>query len=99
MAPHLSEQLRERIVVWRYEHKKTAREIANLAGCSERTVYDVLRLHRTFGQATNPYTRSRGRPRSLDQGDMDYIQSIVDANPTLYVDEIQESLFSVRGAE
>jgi transposase len=99
MAPHLDQQLRERIVSWRFDHQKTAAQIAALADCSKTTVYEVLRLHRTFGQVTNPYRRQRGRPQILDQGDMNYIYSILEANPGLYVDEIQQQLFQVRNVD
>ena len=92
MAPQISTQLKERIVFWRYEQHKKAPEIAQLAGCAESTVYEILRLYRDYGQITNPHHRHRGRPRTLDEGDMQYIYSILEANPTLYVDEIQQSL-------
>ncbi|KAJ7635762.1 hypothetical protein DFH06DRAFT_902259, partial [Mycena polygramma] len=95
----LSEQLRNRIVAWRYEQSKTAREISELVGCSERTVYNVLRLDREFGQTSNPYARLRGRPRALDMGDMNYLSSILDANPGLYLDELQMRLLDDRNVE
>lgn len=40
-----------------------------------------------------------GRPRALDQGDMNYIYSILEANPGLYLDEIQQRLFQAREVE
>jgi transposase len=69
-----------------------ALEIAELAGCSERTVYNILHLHREFGQVTNPYARSPGRPRALDMHAMNYISSLLEANLVLYLDEIQDNL-------
>ncbi|KAF9228301.1 hypothetical protein BS17DRAFT_692480, partial [Gyrodon lividus] len=54
-ASPLSQQLRERIVFWYYEHWKTGSQIAELAGCSECTVFEVLRLHQDFGKVKNPY--------------------------------------------
>ena len=74
----------------------TALQISILAGCSERTVYEVLQLHWDYGQVTNPFTRSRGRPRVLENGDVEYIYALLQANPALYLDELQEQLFSVR---
>ncbi|OAX30609.1 hypothetical protein K503DRAFT_645891, partial [Rhizopogon vinicolor AM-OR11-026] len=70
-------------------------EISKLAQCSERTVYDVLRLHRDYGQVTNPFSR-RGRPRVLDPVDIQYIHALFQTNPTLYLDELQEQLFAAR---
>ncbi|KAG2338517.1 hypothetical protein BDR05DRAFT_893529, partial [Suillus weaverae] len=62
----------------------TAADIAEIVGCTEQTVYSILRLYRDFGQANNPFrTRSR-RPRTLDQGDLTYTHSILDANPSVY---------------
>src|ERR1700729_1842577 len=93
MAPQISTQLRERIVFWRYEEHQKAPEIAQLAGCAESTVYEILRLYRNYGQITNPHCCHRGQPHTLDEGDMQYIYSILEANPTLYVDEIPQCLF------
>jgi transposase len=51
----LSLQLQEHIIAWHYEQNKTALEIAELTGCCEHTVYNVLQSHNEFGQVTNPY--------------------------------------------
>ena len=96
MAPFTTLEMREAMVRWRFEEHMTALQISILAGCSERTVYEVLRLHRDYGQVTNPFTRSRGRPRVLENGDVEYIYALLQANPALYLDELQEQLFSVR---
>ncbi|KIK94545.1 hypothetical protein PAXRUDRAFT_89884, partial [Paxillus rubicundulus Ve08.2h10] len=74
-------------------------EIALLAGCTERTIYTILRFHRDFGHVQNPFARKRGRPRALDQQDITYITSILDAHPSIYLDEIQERLFAARDIE
>ena len=80
-----------------YEHGREVSEIASLAGCTERTIYNVLRLHRDFGQVHNPSARTQGHPRTLDQQDILYIKSLLDANPCLYLDEIQEQLLDTHG--
>src|SRR6202040_863239 len=96
MAPFTTLEMRKAMVHWRFEQNMTAPQISVLAGCSERTVYEVLRLHRDYGQVTNPFIRSRGRPRILENGDIEYIHALLQANPALYLDELQEQLFSVR---
>ena len=96
MASFTTLEIHEAMVRWRFEEHMTALQISILAGCSERTVYEVLRLHRDYGQVTNPFTRSRGRPRVLENGDVDYIHVLLQANPALYLDELQEQLFSVQ---
>jgi transposase len=43
MAPHLSDDLRNRIVHWHVELKLSPKEIAALAGCSIQTAQMILR--------------------------------------------------------
>jgi transposase len=91
--------MREKMVGWRFEQHMTAREIAILAGCSESTVYDVLRLHRDYGQVNNPFARTKGRARILSQADIHYIHALLQANPSLYLDELQEQLLAARDVD
>ncbi|KAG2129206.1 uncharacterized protein EDB93DRAFT_1182757, partial [Suillus bovinus] len=80
MSPHLTEQLREWIIVW---HSKTIAEIAQLAGCSQRN----------FGQTRDPFAHCRGKPRTLNQQDLSFITSILNANSSLpyFLDEISRA--------
>ena len=99
MPPHLSKEIRERIVVWSNTLGKPNDEIASLAACSERTVREVLRLHRVFGVVHNPFAQPRGGTRLLDIGDLNYISSLILANPVLYLDEVQDKLVQYRNIE
>jgi hypothetical protein len=86
MAPFITVAMREAMVCWRLKQHMTALQISVLVGCTE--VYKVLRLHRVYyGQVTNPFTRSRGRLHILD---VEYIHALLQANPALYLDELQE---------
>ena len=96
MAPHLSNEMRQNIIIWHYEQHKTPQEIALLAGCSARTVYNVLAFHRDFDTVHNPFSRPHGGPHALDMGDMNYLSSLLDARPKIFLDEIQEELEAVR---
>lgn len=60
-------QLREMIVIRRFQERKTVAEIARLAGYSERKIYKIPKLHRDFGHTRNLFARCRGRPRTLNQ--------------------------------
>ena len=42
-----------------------------------------------YGTSTNPYRQCIGRPRLLDQDDCAYIDALLDREPTIYLDEIQ----------
>ena len=99
MAPHTSQELCEKMVLWHEEQGREPSEIANLAGCSLRAVYSVLQLHREFGQVTNPYAQPRGGARVFNMGDMNYLSSLIDANPVIYLDEIQDSLAQTRNVD
>lgn len=94
MGLHISVEMRKNMVTWRFEQNRTAREIVALAKCLESTVYEVLQLHREYGQITNPFVRTRGRPHILDNEDIQYISSLLQANLALYLDELQEQLDS-----
>lgn len=74
-GPHMPKALRERIVVWKNEMGKSTTEMAELAGCCERTVRNILRYERDYGVVSNPFAKSRSGPRALDTGDMNYIAS------------------------
>ena len=93
MAPFITVAMRKTIVCWCFEQHMTALQISVLAGCSEQAVYKVLRLHRDYSQVTNPFTHSRGR-RILDNDNVEYIHALLQANPALYLDELQEQLLS-----
>jgi hypothetical protein len=96
MALFTTIEMCEAMVRWRFEQQKTVHKISELACCSERTVYEVLRLHWDYGKVNNPFTHNRGRPRILDNGNVEYIYALLQANPGLYLDELQEQLFAVR---
>jgi len=99
MAPVITLEMHENMVVWWYEQWKTVLDISRLARCSQRTVYEVLRLHRGYGQVVNPFVRARGRPHILSNGDLEYLRSLLQANPALYLDELQEDLLAVQDVE
>ena len=92
MAPPVSQELRERIIAWRFELHLPINAIINLSGRCEKTVHNVLNTFRDYNQATNPFTQPRGRKRILDRNDLNYIESILSAEPGLFLDEIQEKL-------
>ncbi|KAJ7715687.1 hypothetical protein B0H16DRAFT_1265674, partial [Mycena metata] len=99
MPERLSSDLKDRIVKWYFDDNLTMRDIVSLADVSLGLVSKTITLYCEYGQVTNPNSRRTGRPRLLSDGDENYIRAILAANPTLYLDEIQSKLASVRGAE
>jgi len=92
MGPHISQDMRERMVVWS-EEGRSSEEIANLAGCCPRSVYKILAYHREYGTTQNPFAEhTHGCPRELDMGDINYIISLIEARPKTFLDDVQENL-------
>ncbi|KAF5346415.1 hypothetical protein D9758_012768 [Tetrapyrgos nigripes] len=83
------------MIQW-WKEEKPISKIAKLAGCTERTVYALLSLYRTTGEVINLSALPYSHPRLLTLEDRAYIQGILDANPALYLDEIQDKLWDDR---
>jgi transposase len=97
MPPRLSKDLKSRIVQCQYfEDQLTMRDIATQARCSVGLVHNVLSNFREFGTTVNPFKRYTGRSRYLDEEDMLYLTTLLKANPSLYLDELQLKLADAR---
>ncbi|KAH7923608.1 hypothetical protein BV22DRAFT_997590, partial [Leucogyrophana mollusca] len=96
MAPAMSTDLKERIIEWYFEGRMTYRQIATLTNCSIGHVSNVISTFRTFGEVNNPYSLRTGRPSLFEETDIHYVSTLLDANPVLYLDEIQARLADVR---
>ncbi|KIM42230.1 hypothetical protein M413DRAFT_10428 [Hebeloma cylindrosporum] len=92
MGVRISDDLKERIIHWYYQDEMTMEEIRDLAHCSLGLIYKVISNYREFGQVRNPFTRRMGRPSTLTEGDLIFLKAILEANPGLYLDEMQEKL-------
>ena len=95
MAPHLDQRVRELIISWRYNDNLSVPEIAHLARCSTMSVYNVLGRFQDCGEVNS--RTSSGRPRALTMEDVDFISSLIEENPVIYLDEIQLQLEELRG--
>ena len=73
--------------------------IVLLSGCSKHTVNNVLSTYCDYNQVVNPLVQPQGCPCVLDRSDLNFINSILAAEPALYLDEIQEKLHTFRDVE
>jgi transposase len=87
------EDLRRRIIDWRFAEGFSRQETAQRAGCCEKTVKRLEDIWNTYHTLFPPYYRARGRPRQLDQWDMEYIYDCYEANPGMLLDELQDRFF------
>ena len=92
MSPPVSVDLKSRIIHWYNAEGKTMEQICDLSGCSLGLVYNVIRNCRDFGSVTNPFAHRTGRPFSLSEDNFTFINSLLEANPSFYLDEIQQSV-------
>lgn len=99
MAPPVSLELCKWIVAWRYELKMPIDAIVLLSGCSKCTVNNVLSTYCQYDQVTNPLIRPWGWPHILNRNDLNFIDSVLAAEPALYLDEIQEKLLTFQDIE
>ena len=71
-------------------------EIRDRAKCSIGLIYNVIRNYRDFGQVRNPFALCTGRPCILTEEDLLFLNALLEANPSLYLDELQQKLFDIR---
>jgi len=72
-------------------------EIQDPSRCSIGLVYKVICNYRDFGQVRNPFNGRGGRPCTLTDQDISFLNALLKANPSLYLDEMQQKLFTIRG--
>src|SRR5882762_6752987 len=92
MAPRISSNLRECIIIWYYDQNQSVEDIIKLTCRSKATIYRILATFEEFGQVTNPHSRLAGRKCTLLSTDLLYILGLLNAQLSLYLDEIQERL-------
>ncbi len=91
------QKLCESIISWRDKMQLSIPEIMQLSGCSRATVFRILRTRpKQFNHPTNQLVRPAGRKRILEARDLLYIQSLLHARPTLYLDELRDELWRQR---
>jgi transposase len=96
MPAEMSVDLKRRIIDWYLVDQYTYCQIAGLADCSIGHVSNVMRNFREFGQVKNPFSSRTGRPSQIEEGDIMYLHALLEANPALYLDELQTRLLSVQ---
>ena len=96
MPMPLLTDIKGHIVKWYFEDQYTMAEIAEWAECSIGLVSNVLHNHWELGQVNNPFKCYTSHPTSLTKDDLNFISMILSANPSLYLDEIQQKLEAVQ---
>ena len=58
-------------------------------------VHKTLHIYEEYGEYMDPMKQKAGQPQILDDDNALYLQSLLEASPTLYLDEIKEKLETV----
>ena len=95
MPPTLSLDIKKRIVALRHEGL-TMRDIATQMRVSVGGVHKILCTYEEYGEYSDPSKKRSGRPQILDDDDAWYLKTLLESNPTLFLDEIKEKLETVR---
>ncbi|KAF9506161.1 hypothetical protein BS47DRAFT_1266791, partial [Hydnum rufescens UP504] len=67
-------------------------EICHVLGVKHTLMYSTLRLHSEYGLPHHPNQDRRGWHHILDCTDVDFIDSLIEHENTLYLDKIQDHL-------
>ena len=97
---HVSRDLKARIPYLVYVEGFKVKEVGRLLGVKKSMIYQTLNYFRDYGVTYNPHAythHSRGRHRKLDSVDVQLIKALLDQNPCLYLDELQDLLLTCRG--
>lgn len=80
-----------------FNQGKTMEEIAGIVHCSVGFISSLTQNVKYLGTLSTSTTPRPGRPRILDEEDCNFIESILLAQPAIYLDEIQAKLSDIRG--
>jgi len=99
MPAAYSDDLKERIAHWHLDEHKSVRETAALAHVSVGLVAKVAANMQDFGQVVNPYSQRTGAPCAAEDEDLEYLREVLESSPTLFLDELQQKLETVRNTQ
>lgn len=71
-------------------------DILYVVGFSKATFYHVLDLYNRTGEVSKPPSITRGRLRTLQREDTDYLVALIQHSPALFLDEPQTLLSETR---
>jgi transposase len=76
-------------------------QICDILTVKKSLIYKTLALFSNCGVVSNPhkYSHISGHPRSRSQADLNFVQATVDHRPTIYLNELQQELFSKCGVQ
>ncbi|KAJ7069390.1 hypothetical protein C8F01DRAFT_920196, partial [Mycena amicta] len=96
MPAKLSADLKQRIAALYLEDGIKMADIAKSQRVSIGLVSKVVGHVRQYGGVENPFAKPTGAKPVLNDEDRAFLRALHEANATLYLDEIQEKLLSVR---
>lgn len=99
MPRRFSDDLKARVPVLFYDHHLDVRTICKYLGMKKSLAYNILNQydnHLDSGIPVHTHSKRSGRPRTLNAIDEQFIFSLIEHCPCLYLDEIQDALLQAR---
>ena len=97
MPQHCSDDLKARISVLFFDYDLDVPKICKYLGIKKTLVYSVL--HCCSAGIPITHINCTGRPHTLNVIDEQYISSLIEHHPCLYLDKIQNALFKAWGIQ
>ncbi|KAF9778775.1 hypothetical protein BJ322DRAFT_991756, partial [Thelephora terrestris] len=70
----------------------TLQEIADRLKVSIGVVHKTLSIYKQYGEYADPSKKRTGWPPILDNDNECYLKSLLESNPSIYLDEIKQKL-------
>jgi transposase len=99
MPATYSPDLRSRVIKRYCDDGLTMREVAEEVDVSLGFVCKIVKIYNTYGTVVDPTSVRSGRPPLIGDVFLPYLRSLLEANSSWYLDEIQTRLYDVCGVQ
>jgi len=89
MALTCSKDLRGRVVKWCEEYGYSYKKLAELAGCSNGTISNILQYQQLYSQSTHPFSQCPGTTQIFYHTDVAFIYRLLQRQHSIHLDEVQ----------
>jgi transposase len=71
-------------------------DISQMGKVSIGVISKVICNYCKYGAVNNPYSHQTGCPSYLNPGDLEFLEAVITANPSFYLDGIQQKLAAMQ---
>ena len=89
MALTCSKDLRGRVAKWCEEYGYSYKKLAELSGCSNGTISNILQYQQLYSQSTHPFSQRPGMTQIFYHTDVAFIYRLLQRQHSIHLDEVQ----------